>query len=271
VTAASGATMPAYPEVSASLSAARLARQAAALAARTGAGEINVAGVALVADTAGVLYWPQEHLLAVADLHLETASAHPARGVLLPPSDTASTLQRLGAVLARYAPHIVVALGDTFQDGDGFYRIKEGDRAMLLALQRARDWIWIAGSQDPGPALARRGASEARQFAGGVFARSLALGPLTFRHEPTPRLTVGEIAGHLHPAAKVHPRGRTLMRKCFAADARRVVMPAFGAYAGGLNIRDAAFLRVFGALSFTAHLLGEKRLYAFAAARCLAD
>ena len=50
-----------------------------------------------------------------------------------------------------------------------------------------------------------------------------------------------------------------------------MVMPAFGAYAGSLNIRDGAFLRVFGALAFTAHLMGEKRLYAFAAARCLAD
>ena len=79
------------------------------------------------------------------------------------------------------------------------------------------------------------------------------------------------IAGHLHPCARVRRRGRTLMRRCFATDGRRLVMPAFGAYAGGLNIRDAAFIRVFGALAFTAHLIGGKRLYAFAAARCLSD
>ena len=48
-------------------------------------------------------------------------------------------------------------------------------------------------------------------------------------------------------------------------------MPAFGAYAGGLNIRHAAFVEVFGALDFTAHLLGQQRLFAFAATRCLAD
>jgi len=75
----------------------------------------------------------------------------------------------------------------------------------------------------------------------------------------------------LHPAARINQRGRTLTRKCFATDGARLVMPAFGAYTGGLNIRDVAFLKVFGALGFTAHLIGQRRLYAFAAARCLAD
>jgi metallophosphoesterase superfamily enzyme len=60
-------------------------------------------------------------------------------------------------------------------------------------------------------------------------------------------------------------------RRCFAADAKRMVMPAFGAYAGGLNIRDRAFVALFGALPFTAHLLGAGRLYAIPAARCMAD
>jgi metallophosphoesterase superfamily enzyme len=90
-----------------------------------------------------------------------------------------------------------------------------------------------------------------------------------FRHEPTCGAADGEIAGHLHPSARVSQRCRTVTRKCFAADGRRIIMPAFGAYTGGLNIRDRAFVRVFGALAFTAHLLGERRLYAFSAERCL--
>jgi metallophosphoesterase superfamily enzyme len=81
----------------------------------------------------------------------------------------------------------------------------------------------------------------------------------------------GEIAGHLHPIARVVQRGRTTSRRCFAGDGRRLVMPAFGAYTGGLNVRDRAFADVFGTLSFTAHMLGERRLYAIAARRCLAD
>ena len=64
-------------------------------------------------------------------------------------------------------------------------------------------------------------------------------------------------------------RGRAVSRRCFASDGKALLMPAFGAYTGGLNVRDRAFLAVFGTRSFTAHMLGDRRLYAFAASRCL--
>ena len=92
---------------------------------------------------------------------------------------------------------------------------------------------------------------------------------LTFRHLPAG--ADGEIAGHLHPVARVSHRGRAVSRRCFAADKTRMVMPAFGAFTGGFNVRDAAFADLFGTLAFTAHMLGEGRLYAFAAKRCLPD
>jgi DNA ligase-associated metallophosphoesterase len=222
---------------------------------------VVVAGVALVADCAGALYWPEEGLLVVADLHLEKGSSFAVRGVLLPPYDTAATLMRLGALVARYAPKFVVALGDSFHDRGGPQRVSEDDRAMLGSLQRGRDWIWIAGNHDPEPV----------RDLGGVSAAMFAIGPLVFRHAPERERADGEIAGHLHPVARVNGRGRTVSRRCFATDGARMVMPAFGAYAGGLNIRDAAFAEVFGTLPFTAHVLGEDRLYAIAARRCLRD
>jgi DNA ligase-associated metallophosphoesterase len=221
---------------------------------------LSVNGADLVPDLSGAIYWPSERTIVVADLHLEKGSSFAARGVLLPPYDTAATLGLLGRVVARHAPRLVIALGDSFHDGGGPARVMPQDRAALAELQRGRDWVWIAGNHDPDPA----------QDIGGVFARSLSLGPLTFRHEPTHGPADGEIAGHLHPSARVAQRGRTVSRKCFAADGRRMILPAFGAYTGGLNIRDRAFIAVFGALAFTAHLIGERRLYAFAAARCLA-
>ena len=223
--------------------------------------EISVAGTTLVADPAGALYWPDERLIAVADLHLEKGSAFARRGVLLPPYDTTATLARLAKLIEHYGPALVVALGDSFHDGGGPARMPEVSRAALALLQRGRDWLWLAGNHDPDPP---RGV-------GGRVAAELAIGPLTFRHEPSSHGADGEIAGHLHPSARVAQRGRGVARRCFAADAKRMVMPAFGAYAGGLNIRDRAFVALFGALSFTAHLLGAGRLYAIPAMRCIAD
>ena len=113
---------------------------------------LTLAGVTLVADPAGALYWPDEKLLVVADLHLEKGSAFAARGVLLPPYDTAATLARLARLIERYAPRLVVALGDSFHDGGGPARMADISRAALTALQRGRDWVWIAGNHDPDPA-----------------------------------------------------------------------------------------------------------------------
>src|SRR5881394_876050 len=105
----------------------------------------------MVADLSGALFWQEERVLVVSDLHLEKGSSFAARGVLLPPYDTAATLAAIARLIARYAPRIVVSLGDSFHDRKGAARVAAADRATLSALQRGRDWIWIAGNHDPDP------------------------------------------------------------------------------------------------------------------------
>jgi DNA ligase-associated metallophosphoesterase len=218
---------------------------------------VAISNTTFIADPAGALYWPEQHLLCVADLHLEKGSSFARRGVLLPPYDTVATLRNFEMLIARYAPRLVVALGDSFHDGSAAARVSADNRNMLTALQRGRDWLWIAGNHDPDPAPA----------VGGSFAPALALGGLVFRHVPSGE--AGEIAGHLHPCARINWRGHAIVRRCFAADAVHMVMPAFGAYTGGLNIRDRAFANIFATDAFTAHLLGGRRIYTFAARRCV--
>jgi DNA ligase-associated metallophosphoesterase len=222
-------------------------------------GALCLGSITFAADCAGALYWPEESLLVVADLHLEKGSSFARRGMLLPPYDTTETLARLAQLIVRYAPRIVIALGDNFHDGGGPARLSDADRASLMALQRGREWVWIAGNHDPDPA----------DGIGGTFAATLSLGALTFRHEPSRDAPEGELAGHLHPVARIVQRGRAVSRRCFATDGKSLVMPAFGAFTGGLNIRDRAFTSVFGARQFTAHMLGDRRVYAFSSSRCL--
>jgi DNA ligase-associated metallophosphoesterase len=217
---------------------------------------VTVAGVTLVADLSGALFWEEQSLLVVSDLHLEKGSSFAARGVLLPPYDTVATLSKLAAVIARHDPRMVIALGDSFHDRNAHDRLSLTDRDAITSFQARRDWIWILGNHDP--ALP--------SDLGGVVASEVAVGEIAFRHQPTG--ASGEIAGHLHPKARVSTRGRSMERRCFACDGVRVVMPAFGAYAGGLSIRDAAFSKIFGKPSFMAHVLGDDRLHAIAASRC---
>ena len=217
---------------------------------------LNVVGVTFVADLSGALFWDEQRLLVVSDLHLEKGSSFATRGVLLPPYDTVVTLGRLAAVIARHDPRMVIALGDSFHDRDAHGRLSAADRDAIADLQVRRDWIWISGNHDP--ALP--------SDLGGVVASEVAIGPIVFRHEPTG--AAGEIAGHLHPKARVPTRGRSIERRCFACDGERAVMPAFGAYTGGLRIRDAAFAKIFRAPGLMAHVLGDTKLHAIAASRC---
>src|SRR4051812_5042478 len=215
--------------------------------------KVTIAEVTFYADLSGALLWKEQGLLVVSDLHLEKGSSFAARGVLLPPYDTVATLSRLAAVIARHDPHVVIALGDSFHDRGAHQRLSAPDREALAAMQMRRDWIWIAGNHDP--ALP--------SDLGGVVASDVAIGNITFRHEPTG--ASGEIAGHLHPKARVATRGRAMERRCFACDGERAVMPAFGAYTGGLSIRDPAFAKLFRTPGLMAHVLGDKKLQAIAA------
>lgn len=219
---------------------------------------IRLAGEEFFADPSGGLYHPGERMLIVADLHLEKGSSFARRGMLLPPYDTAATLARLAAVVARWRPARVAALGDSFHDPNAHERLREAERAALAAMQAGRDWLWIAGNHDPGPPVG----------AGGQSLAELAFGRITLRHEPRHGRAEGEIAGHLHPVARVAGAGGSTRARCFVTDGARCVAPAFGALAGGLDIAHPAFAPVFATRAVVAHVLGRDRVWRVPGERC---
>lgn len=214
---------------------------------------IEVNGEALVLDVSGALWWPAERTLVFADLHFEKGSSFARRGQMLPPYDTRATLKRIEALVVRYAPARMIALGDSFHDRDAFQRLDVEEHARLKALTGSAQWIWIAGNHDP--ALP--------PWLGGTVTEEVAIGGLVFRHEPQTTPGAGEIAGHLHPCATLTRRGASLRRRCFVSDGMRMLMPAFGAYAGGLDVRELAVRSLFPE-RFSAYLLGTRRVYAVA-------
>ena len=214
---------------------------------------LSVNGASLVLDPSGGLFWPAQELLVVADLHFEKGTAWAMRGAgLVPPYDTRATLAALAALCRRYRPRRVICLGDSFHDRKAESRLGPEEQEALAALVGAHDWIWIAGNHDPAPAF------------GGTVVAEAHVPPLTFHHTPMNASCTGSchghVAGHLHPSARVSVRGRSLRRRCFVSDGARLILPAFGAYTGGLDVRDPAFKPLFPN-GFHAWMLGRDAVH----------
>jgi hypothetical protein len=215
---------------------------------------VFISGRAFVADVSGALYWPAEDALIVADLHLEKGSAYAARGLMLPPYDTGATLERLAIALDEFEPSTVICLGDNLHDSAACARMGAEDRETLAILQEDREWLWLTGNHDP---------VIPDELGGRVFSE-IEVSGIAFRHEPQTSPVTHEIAGHMHPAARVSYHGHVIRRPCFVGNGNRLVLPAFGTYTGGLNVLDDAFSPLFGLDGLSVLVLGQEGLYPIA-------
>ncbi len=224
-----------------------------------GSVRLGVNGEAVVLRPSGALWLEQHQTLVVADLHLEKGSAYAARGQMLPPYDTTETLRRLQAEVDALTPQRLILLGDSLHDGQAEARLASTDIDQIDQLSRGLELLWIIGNHD----------ADGPRHLPGQTLDEITIGTLILRHEPLPAPQQGEVAGHLHPCAKVVGKGRSVRRRCFATDGQRLILPAFGAYTGGLNLRDAAISPLFAKPPIAAalgkdlvHLIGWTRLVA---------
>ncbi|MEM7188879.1 MAG: ligase-associated DNA damage response endonuclease PdeM [Pseudomonadota bacterium] len=198
-------------------------------------GVILLAGESLTPMPSGALWWADQQLLAVSDLHLGKSERVARRGGgMLPPYETEDTLQRLEAVVVGTRPRTIVLLGDSFDDLDAAEAVRDMVTERLTSLAGGRRLIWIAGNHDPGPVDLP-----------GAYMAEFRAGPLTFRHIAVPA-SAGEISGHFHPKMRLWLRGTHISRPCFLADQARVILPAFGTYTGGLDVADPAYDGLMG-------------------------
>jgi DNA ligase-associated metallophosphoesterase len=212
---------------------------------------IDFGGERVLLDPAGIAFFPDTRMLVVSDLHLEKGASFARRRIFLPPYDTPATLARLAALVAKYEPAIIVSLGDSFHDDEASERLSADTANAIEALACGRTMIWVTGNHDPSPPANMPGDS----------VDSLAAGAITFRHIAQHGHPGCEVSGHYHPAAILRGRGKTVRRSCFASDGARLIMPAFGVYTGGLNVRDRALAGLFDLGAFRAYMQGTDRIY----------
>lgn len=198
----------------------------------------SFAGEDFEALPCGALHWPGRRVLLVADLHLEKASHFARAGWPLPPTDSVVTLERLAAAVMATGAETLVALGDSFHDAGGPGRLSVPARAALAGIAGRVRLLWVAGNHD---GLSAAGLEDALGEAlGGEVMEEMALGPLVLRHEAVPGEVRPELSGHFHPKVTVRVRGRSITRRCFAVTRSKIILPAYGSLAGGLDVTDPA-------------------------------
>ena len=207
---------------------------------------LSFAGEEWLLTEGRALYWPRERALLVADLHLEKGSFFAQHGQMVPPYDSRETLERVALAIRETGARRVITLGDNFHDSDGSARLEPHACGMLEALTKAVDWVWITGNHDDGhdPDMAAR--------CGGTLAEELEIGGVILRHRAQTGETRPELSGHYHPRLQLKVRQRMIRRPCAVVSANegedgrpsgRMILPAFGAYTGGMNAADPAILK----------------------------
>jgi DNA ligase-associated metallophosphoesterase len=225
-----------------------------------GSARLTISGETVTLRPSGALWLEAASTLVVADVHFEKGSAYARRGQMLPPYDTQDALRRLDAEVHATGVSTIVFLGDAFHDGWAEERLANDDRLALETLGRNHQLIWVVGNHD----------AEGPKALPGHIIPDLAYGALTLRHEPAAGPAPGEVAGHLHPCARVVGKGASTRRRCFITDGERLILPAFGAYAGGLNVRDQAYAGLFIRAPL-AICLGRSKAHAVAWHRLVGD
>jgi DNA ligase-associated metallophosphoesterase len=213
---------------------------------------LSFAGQDLQPLPCGALWWPAESTLFVADLHFEKASHFAAKGWLLPPHATADTVANLIAAIESTGAQRLVCLGDSFHDEAGPERLSDETRRALMTMTRSLDWWWITGNHD----------EDAAAVLGGRMLAEGRIGPLVLRHEADPADATPELSGHFHPKLVIRHRGRHIARRCFAHGPTKLILPAYGAFTGGLDIADPT-LQAALAGPVTALVVDGERLLRF--------
>jgi len=200
-------------------------------------------GLELHLHASGAIWLKKLKTLLIADLHLEKGSSLAQKGMLIPPYDTRQTLEKLDEVMAYFKPEHVITLGDNFHDHKGPQRLSKQDLSLLNKLMQRAKFTWIEGNHD-NPNYYKSQLSVASQTNDEIFynpVQHFQLEDISLIHDAAQGAKAPMMVGHLHPLALLKQRNVYLRKTCFFISKDICILPSFGSYTGGLNVRHDAF------------------------------
>lgn len=186
--------------------------------------EVSVSGEQLALLPQKAVYWKNEEMLLLADLHLGKVNHFRKSGIPVPSRAGDRNIELLMEAIQATNPKRVVCLGDLFHshynpEWEVFGEVVHHFKHISFEL--------ILGNHDVMSDLqySRKGLT--------VY-KELRLGPFLLTHHPLEDDFEGyNLAGHIHPGVSLHGRGKqSLMLPCFYFGKHRGLLPAFGMFTG---------------------------------------
>ena len=198
----------------------------------------------------GVLFWFEKKIAIISDLHLEKGSGYGPTGQFLPPYDSEETLMKLLNTTKQYNIKKIILLGDTFHDKNALSRMSKKVTSLFKNLLNKYEVIFVLGNHE-----------DNMEFENITFFDEYVLDGIHFIHQASKK-NIYQISGHYHPIATVRTGSKKITGKCFIQLKYNLILPSFGVYTGGLNIKNSIFKEIFEKEP-RIYFLGKKAVYKY--------
>ena len=192
----------------------------------------NIKGQKFVFDRSGSIFLEKLNTLIFSDLHLGKSLSFADHGNFIPPFDLDETIFNLKNIMEKYKPKRLISLGDSFHENESIQKMKRKYVNTINNLLHKIDITWIEGNHDSNLLF--------KDKIQGNFKSSYKLKNFKFVHSKSEidEVNTFEFSGHYHPKITLKFNGLNYSYKCFILTDSFCILPSFGTYTGGLDVKS---------------------------------
>ena len=198
----------------------------------------NIKGEKFVFDKSGSIFLEDLNTLIFSDLHLGKGLSFANLGNFIPPFDLDETLLNLKSIIEKYKPKRLISLGDSFHENNSIHKMERKYVNIINNLFHKINITWIEGNHDSNLLF--------KEKIQGNFKNFYKLKNFKFVHSKSEidELNIFEFSGHYHPKVTLKFNGLNYSYKCFILTDNFCILPSFGTYTGGLDIKSNALKKI---------------------------
>jgi uncharacterized protein len=184
--------------------------------------KISILGQTFTLHPSGAMFWKEENVLLISDVHLGKIGHFRKHGSAIPQQALKGNFLKLELVTAFFNPEKIIFLGDLFHsyinnEWQYFERWLQGISAEVVLVEGNHDVISPLKYEEVGVKVVPE----------------LIIDKFLLTHYPEERAGFYNFSGHIHPGVRIHGIARQQLKlPCFFRSKNQMILPAFGEFTG---------------------------------------